>query len=329
MPDLHEFLVTPDGHAYVIAASPVSLRGLSRPLIDSVVLEIDIKTGLVLFEWHALDHVGLDESYKYTADVPGHVVDPYHLNSISVDRDGNLIVSMRNTSAIYKLDHRTGQIIWRLGGKNSSFEMGPGTATGFQHNVVVHRDGTLTVFDNGAGPPQVHPDSRGIRIALDTTHMTATLVSAYSHSPTVSSNFEGGVQKLAGGETLLGYGQKPYFTEFDAAGQEDLDARFTTSNSSYRAYRFRWRARPSTPPAVSVARSGRRLIVYASWNGATGVARWRVLGGASRSALRPVGEARKRGFETSVTIGARRYVAVQALGAKGHVLASTAPVRAR
>ena len=194
--DLHEFMVTNKGDAWMIAASPVSLPGLGRPVIDSVVQEIDIKTGLVLFEWHALDHVALSESYKYTANQPGHVVDPYHANSISLDRAGDVIVSMRNTSAIYKLDRRTGRIIWRLGGKRSSFKMGPGTTTGFQHSVTVHPDGTLTIFDNGAGPPKVHPYSRGIRVSLNAGTMTASLVQTYDHSPTISANFEGGVQKL-------------------------------------------------------------------------------------------------------------------------------------
>jgi outer membrane protein assembly factor BamB len=326
--DLHEFLITPEGHAYVIAASPVWLPGLTRPLIDSVVQEIDIKTGLVLFDWHSLDHVALPESYKYQPNLPGHVVDPYHMNSISINRDGDLIISMRNTSAIYKLDHRTGKIIWRLGGKASSFRMGPGTVTGFQHAAEVHRDGTLTIFDNGAGPPKVHPYSRGIRVVLDTASMTATLVKSYDHSPTVSSNFEGGVQRLAGGQTFLGYGQKPYFTQFDSSGQEDLDGHFITANSSYRAYRFRWSGRPAAQPAVSASRSGAAMIVFASWNGATGVARWRVLGGSTRGSLHALAEAGKRGFETSVTTRAGRYVAVQALGAKGRVLATSATVRA-
>ena len=134
--DLHEFLVTPDGTAWLIAASPVSLPGMNRPVIDSVVQQVDIKTGLVMFEWHALDHVGLEESYKYGADVPGHVVDPYHMNSISIAHDGNLVLSMRNTSAVYDVDHRSGQIIWRLGGKDSSFALG----AGHRHRLPAQRD---------------------------------------------------------------------------------------------------------------------------------------------------------------------------------------------
>ena len=147
--------------------------------------------------------------------------------------------------------------------------------------------------------------------------MTATLVQTYDHSPTISANFEGGVQKLAGGQAFLGYGQRPYFTQFDSAGQEDFDARFVTANSSYRAYRFKWSGKPESPPAVAAARSGASVYVWASWNGATGVARWRVLAGPRPGSLRPVTVVRKRGFETAATIPARSYVAVQALGAKG------------
>ena len=124
--DLHEFLVTPQGQAYVIAVFPVRWPGTAKPLMDSVVQEIDIKTGLVMFEWHALDHVPLSESYFKTPHHPGHVWDPFHLNSVTIDRDGNLIVSLRNTWAAYKIDHQTGSVIWTLGSNRSSFKLGPG-----------------------------------------------------------------------------------------------------------------------------------------------------------------------------------------------------------
>ena len=144
--------------------------------MDSVVQEVDLRSGLVLFSWHALDHIALSESYVFGPKVAGHILDPYHLNSIALDRDGNLILSARNTSAVYKIDRNSGAIIWRLGGKHSSFTMGRGTSTAFQHNAVVQPDGTITIFDDGAGPPKVHPASRGVRLALNLTNMSATLV---------------------------------------------------------------------------------------------------------------------------------------------------------
>ena len=114
--DLHEFLLTPQGAAYIIAVQPLHWPGTGKPLMDSVIQEIDIKTGLVLFEWHAIDHVPVSESY-FRPSAPGHVFDPFHANSVTVDRDGNLIVSMRNTWAAYKIDHQTGAVIWTLGSK--------------------------------------------------------------------------------------------------------------------------------------------------------------------------------------------------------------------
>src|SRR5204863_573677 len=98
---------------------------------------------------------------------------------------------MRNTSAVYKVDHRTGRILWTLGGKDSSFTMGPGTATYLQHDAVAQVNGTLTIFDNGGGLPFVHAQSRGIREQLDLSTMKATLITEYDHDPPLSAAVEG------------------------------------------------------------------------------------------------------------------------------------------
>ncbi len=182
------------------------LPGVGKPPVDAVVQEIDIKTGLVLFEWHALDHIPLSASY-FTPKSPGHIFVPYHANSIAVDRDRNLLISMRNTSAVYKIDHQTGQVMWTLGGKQSSFRMGVGTSTWGERDAIVQPDSTLTVFDDGAGPPRVHPYSRAIHESIDDAAMTATLLRSYAHSPQLSANFEGSAQLLPDGDTLVDWGQ--------------------------------------------------------------------------------------------------------------------------
>src|SRR6202012_1305929 len=148
--DLHEFMVTPQGDAYIIAVNPVHFSKMNRPLMDAVIQEIDIKTGLVLFEWHAADHIPISESF-FKFGSKGAVYDPYHANSIAIDTDGNLIVSLRNTWAIYKIDHESGAVMWTLGSNKNNFKMGPGTQTAFQHDVVVQPNGVLTLFDKGAG----------------------------------------------------------------------------------------------------------------------------------------------------------------------------------
>jgi hypothetical protein len=322
--DLHDFLIGPQGEAYVAASSPVNVPGVGKPTVDCVVQEIDIKTGLVLFEWHALDHVPPSQSY-FTPKSPGHIFDPYHLNSIAPDASGNLLVSMRDTSAVYDIDRSTGGVIWTLGGKSPRFKMGASTSTWGQHNALVQPDGSITLFDDGAGPPRVHKYSRGLRERIDTAHMTATLVKEYNHSPGISANFEGGTQLLPSGNAVLGWGQQPYFSEDNDSGQQIFDAHFNVPTSSYRAYRFPWTAQPPTAPALAVApNSDGSTTLYASWNGATEVASWQVLAGADPTTLAPVGGAPKQGFETSIPVhSAAPYFAVRALGSSGQVLATS------
>lgn len=321
--DSHEFLLTPEGDAYITAAWPVHLPGIKRGTIDAVVQEIDIRTGLVLFEWHSLDHIPLGASY--TKVPPKGLYDPYHLNSIALDRAGNLVLSMRNTSAVYDIDHQTGKIAWSLGGKSSTFKMGKGTSTWGQHDAVVEPDGSLTLFDDGAGPPKVHPYSRGIHERVDLKHKTATLINEYDHAPRISTDFEGSMQALLGGDVFLGWGELPNFSEDTASGQQDFDAHFTVPTASYRAYRFPWTAQPPGAPALAdEPGSTGQINLYASWNGATGVTGWRILGGAAPGALKALGTAAKGGFETRVAVHSNEpYFAVQALGPSSRVLATS------
>ena len=219
--------------------------------------------------------------------------------------------------------------MWTLGGKNSSYKVGSGATFAFQHDVRLHAEGdpTVTLFDDGAGPPRVHTQSRGITVRLDDKAKTATLVTEDVHSPALAAAFEGNVQALPGGDEFVGWGQQPYFTEFDPHGQMVFDGRFVDSNSSYRAYRFPWSATPAGTPAVAATSAGDTTNVYVSWNGATRVASWRVLAGASADALQAVITATKQGFETQIPIAAEPYVAVQALDAAGRALATSAVVQ--
>jgi hypothetical protein len=323
--DLHEFLVTNTGDAYVIAVQPVWLPGVHRPVSDGIVQEIDMKTGLVLWDWNAMDHIPLQNSAFYGPHVSGHVLDPFHLNSVSLAPDGSLVISARDTSAIYDVNRDTGQTIWTLGGKNSTFKMGPGASFALQHDAEAQPDGTLTVFDDGAGPPRVHNASRAIHLSLNTYTMTATLLRQYNHNPAILADFEGSAQVLGDGNVFTGWGQQPYFSEFAASGAQIFDAHFVTPTSSYRAYRFAWNGQPLTRPAIGVATSPNgTTTAYGSWNGATDVAGWRALVGNSVGTLTAQGAAPVHGFETGVPLqtGDRDYE-LQAIGSSGQVLATT------
>jgi hypothetical protein len=335
--DLHEFRLTPQGTALITAYYPVywnasEVHGASRQIVlDSVVQEIDIKTGLVLFQWDSLDHVPLTDSYETMPKSSGSPYDYFHVNSIQQQPDGDLVISARNTWAAYEIDPQTGAVVWTLGGKHSSFKLGAGVQFAFQHDVLVHTKDhlTVTLFDDGGGPPRLHAQSRAIRVALDGKQKTATLVTQDLHAPALTAGFEGNVQALPGGNQFVGWGQQPYFSEFDSTGQMVFDARFVGNNSSYRAYRFQWTGTPATPPNVTASTSGATTNVYASWNGATQVSAWRVLAGASSTALSAVLTAPKKGFETQIAIPSEAYVAVQAMNRAGRVLGTSATVTAQ
>lgn len=334
--DLHEFRLTSQGTALITAYYPVywnatDVHGSSRQIVlDSVVQEVDVKTGLLVFEWDSLDHVPLTDTYESAVKSAGTPYDYFHINSVQLQQDGNLLISARNTWAAYEVDHETGAITWTLGGKNSSYKLGSGVEFAFQHDVRLHTDTdpTVTLFDDGAGPPKIHQQSRGMTVRLNGETKTATLVSQDVHAPALAASFEGNVQELPGGDDFVGWGQQPYFSEFNSQGQIVFDGRFVGNNSSYRAYRFPWIGTPSTLPSVSASTAGAATNVYVSWNGATQVTSWRVLAGASADALQVVTTASKQGFESQLTIPAAPYVQVQALDGAGRALATSAVVHA-
>lgn len=239
------------------------------------------------------------------------------------------MISARNTSAAYKVDRQTGSVIWTLGGKRSSYTMAPGASFAFQHDVRIQsaNDRVVTLFDNGGGPPRSSEQSRGLTLELDHERMTATRIAEYRYAPALAANFEGNLQQLASSETFIGWGEQPYFAQFDSRGEPVLSGRFVSHTANYRAYLLPWKATPATPPAVSASTRGSQTVVYGSWNGATEVAAWRVLAGESRTSLDPVATVARHGFETEIEIGAHRYVAAEALDDTGHTLATSAAVQ--
>lgn len=332
--DLHEFRLSSQDTALITAFFPVywnasALHGSTQQVVlDSVVQEIDVKTGLVLYQWDSLDHVPLADTYETVPKTASGPFDYFHINSVQEQRSGDLLISARNTWAAYDIDHRTGAIVWTLGGRNSSYKLSSGAVFAFQHDVRLHTDSdpTVTLFDDGGGPPRVHTESRAITVRLDSSGKTATLVSQKQHSPALAAAFEGNVQALANGDQFVGWGQQPYFSEYTAQGQMRFDARFVDSNSSYRAYRFSWVGTPAGPPSVTAVTQGDTTNVYVSWNGATRVASWRVLAGSAPNALQAVVTAANQGFESQIAIATQPYLAVQALDAAGRALATSSVV---
>ena len=255
--DVHDFQITPAGTAYmtIFHKIPYDLSSVGGPkkgyVLEGIVQEVSLATGRVLFEWHSATHVSPAESYEPLGPKTGLYKAPYdyfHINSIAVDTDGNLLVSARHTHAVYKIRRSDGAILWRLGGKQSDFTLGPGAAFAWQHDARRQSDGTITLFNNDSSNPQKGIQSRALVLHLDSAAHRVTLVRAYAHQPPLLTTSQGDAQRLPGGHVFVGWGSNPYFTEYTATGQVLLDGRFGTGADSYRAFRFRL-ARPADDEA--------------------------------------------------------------------------------
>ncbi|HEY5286197.1 MAG TPA: hypothetical protein VIJ50_03725, partial [Solirubrobacteraceae bacterium] len=161
------------------------------------------------------------------------------------------------------------------------------------------------------------------------TH-TARLVSAYTHpDPPVLAPSQGNMQTLPDGNALVGYGGVPAISEFATSGALLFDAHLPYDMSFYRAFRFPWSGRPASPPAAlaNLNDTSEETIVHMSWNGATGVASWRVLAGKQPNALQAQTTISASGFESSTTLPKKyAYAAVQGLDSAGRVLGASKPV---
>jgi MFS family permease len=337
----HELLIR-GHHAWVTANKNVP-ADLARyggvnggALIDSAVQEYDLRTGRLLYSWKASDHIPPDDSHAQPP-ANGFPWDAYHVNSISLVGADEFLVSMRNTWAAYLVNIHTGRIVWSLGGRHSSFQLGPGAKFEWQHDVRLQQPSTVTLFDDhccditGAGVYlAATAPSRGLILKLNDSHHTARLQHQYSHGLTFQSQYMGNLQTLPNGNAFVGWGEVPYLSEFSHSGRLLFDAYFPTPDMSYRAYVRRWVGEPLyRPRGAAVTRAG-GTTVYASWNGATRLSAWRVLAaGADGGPYRTVATHAKAGFETAIALPTNASsFELQALDAGGHVLSTSNPFRA-
>jgi len=325
--DLHEFRLEPDGTAWIDAFDPVEvdLSGLhgsdDAPVSDSIVQQIDVRTGLVMWEWHALGHIALAASYSPLPD-DGRSWDYVHLNSIDPSKPGEVLLSSRNTSAIYVVSIHSGATLRRIGGRSPTVKPGAGTAFYYQHDAEWQPGGMISVFDNG-GSPNREPQSRGLVLDPEVPGGGVALRAAFAHPGRhLLASSQGNLLNLGSGRWLMGYGGLADFTEYAASGAVLLDGSLGAGVQDYRTYLAPWSATPAAAPAIAAQRAAGGVVsVHASWNGATAVAAWRVLAGNSPASLHAVATVPRGGFETAASVPTRaRLVAVQALDASGRPL---------
>jgi EmrB/QacA subfamily drug resistance transporter len=332
---IHELLIRGED-AWVTASKniPMDLSkyggAYNGALIDSAVQEYNLRTGKLLRNWDALDHIPLSES-QASLPTNGFPWDAYHVNSIDLSGNGTFLVSMRNTWGAYMVDIETGKIEWTLGGKRSSFKLGPGAAFQWQHDVRLQGGATVSLYDDHCcqltgGGTYVSPTgpSRGLVLSLDQRAQTATLVAQYGRSGGFHSDYMGDTQPLPSGNVLVGFGSEPYFSEYSRSGKLLLEGELPGPDLTYRATLEQWVGLPLSPPVGAARQADGKTTVYASWNGATQVVSWRVLAGAAAGRTAAVATTARSGFETAIPVplGYRSFK-IQALGADGGVVGTS------
>ena len=253
MTDFHEFLITPWNTALILADQPATanLSSIGGPsdqqVIDGVVQEIDIRTGRVLFQWISADHVPYRDSQ---APRPGSASMPwdwFHINAVHLDTDGNLLIDARNTWSTYKVNIHTGQIIWELGGKQSSFTLkaGPGQVLdhdgeifAWQHDPEAIGGGEYTLFDDESGG--MLGSSRAVTVRLDLQTHVATLIKSDNQPEGLVAGVMGNAQTTRNGDLFVGWGNLPYISEFSPSGKLLFNAELPAGIATYRAYRLPW-----------------------------------------------------------------------------------------
>lgn len=332
--DVHDITFTDRGTAYLMAYNPLVCTGTApldncKPgatVLEALTQEVDLGTGLVLWEWHSLDHVDLEDSYL---DNNAPLVDYLHINSLALDDDGDVLISGRHTSALYKIDRQTGELIWTFGGKQTSFPTvinEPNAITGpdFPHHFRSLGGGSYSYFDNGSrrmGP------SRGAIVTLSPGTGSATYTTKLIRNPPLFGPTQGAMQNLPGGHNLVTWGGLGVLTEYDQTNTPVFDASLTSSGS-YRQFRHEWTGAPAEAPVAKAGPAAGGTAVSVSWNGDTRTTRWRILAGSTPVDLSPVATVSRSGFETSTVVPTgSAWIAVEALDGADAVLGRSAPVQ--
>ncbi|KAF2020504.1 hypothetical protein BU24DRAFT_487108 [Aaosphaeria arxii CBS 175.79] len=362
--DLHEFRIVDGKTALVeiydqvpLDLSPYGGNETQKWIVDALVQELDLHTGKVLFEWHSLDHVSPSESVLSLGQRPREgfssfdAWDYFHINSVDKDDQGNYLVSGRHVSALYKLDGKTGAIIWQLGGKGSNFTFSDELEFAFQHDARFQgRKGSIeyiSLFDNGAGSNghqggdkgKIRDYSTGKLLALNTSDWTATLIQQVEHPDRVLGASQGNTQILPNGNFFVNWGQAGTITEFRANDSEPIFNAYLDSFEvgagvqNYRGFRFEWTGKPREPPAiVAVKEKDSSLKLYVSWNGDTEAKSWRFYA-VHKGKSTFLGESERQSFETSLVVDLQDYQVQEAdlffaesIDGHGNVLSQTSSV---
>jgi hypothetical protein len=297
--DSHGLQLLDNGHALLMSYDPqvvdmseiVEGGNPEARVIGFIIQELDTSKNVV-FQWRSWDHFEITDAIGL--DLTRRRVDYVHGNAVEPDLDGNILISCRHMSEITKIDRATGDIIWRMGGKNNQFTFvnDPDHPDGFSypHDCRIIDNGNLTVFDNGNHHEPQH--SRGVEYEIDDVNMTATRVWEFRDDPDLFAPFVGNTQRLPNGNTMIGHGGTwPSATEVTPDGKKVWAFTMPEGQNAYRVFRFPWNGKAAAPTAwTDTTTHPDELHIGFVKFGDENVKAYRVYRGASPETMEMIGE---------------------------------------
>jgi len=294
----HEFHVINNGKTAlaitserkVVDTPELGIQGESRVEFNGF-LEIDVETSKVLFNWTSEGHLPFDEcteTWLGEATPHGAGWDYVHMNAVDKFKNGDYLISCRHTDTIYRIDGKSGDIKWRMGG-NPRQTRGEFRLEGFtfsrQHNARIREEdpdkGTfiMSFLDNAAGNdpraiPPTNDHSTGYIVHVDEKKKSVTRLNEYPRPDGRISYAKGNVQYLENGNIFVGWAEQGLMSEHSREGKLLQTASFPLF-STYRAYKYPWKGYPTEIPVMKAFAYGTsstdlNTIAHVSWNGATG-----------------------------------------------------------
>ena len=147
-----------------IATIPVDGKMETDTLGGDGIMVIDT-LGNVIKTWSAWDVWDIEKD-PYIAE---YRYDRFHINGLCFDKDNNYLISAPIEDQIWKIDSKTGKLVWRFG-RNGDFKMDSTAYFSFQHTPYIMDNGDLMLFDNGLYDQR----SGGKAFHLDEKNRTAT-----------------------------------------------------------------------------------------------------------------------------------------------------------
>lgn len=266
--DIHELVVTPDGGAWLMSYDPQYIDmsrivpgGKTNALVTGLVIQKINAQKDVVFQWRSWDYFLITDATH--ENLTAYSIDYVHGNAIEVDNDGNIMISSRHLDEVTKINSQTGNIIWRLGGKNNEYTFLNDTLK-FSHQHCIRRlpNGHIILFDNGNYHTPAF--SRAIEYKLKEDVKTAEIVWEYRHNPNIYAVAMGSVQRLSNGNTLIGWGSaSTTLTEVKPNGTVAYELSLPSGQTSYRAFRDEWGIMTGGQPVNEVTPS--KFVLYQNY----------------------------------------------------------------